>query len=133
MADGSPPGESIIGLARQLVRGLLDLAKLELTRGRQEIGAMLAESKAGAIRLGIAVLLLFLAVVALVDFIIQGIAALSGLPAWLTALLVFVVLAGLAGLFAWRGIRRIRIGEPKETIAAVKEDVAWAKRLLRRG
>ena len=77
MADGSPPGASIIGLARQLVRGLVDLAKLEITRGRQEIGAMLAESKAGAIRLGIAVLLLFLAGVALVDFLIPGVAALS--------------------------------------------------------
>ncbi len=32
-----------------------------------------------------------------------------------------------------RGIKQIRIGPPEETIAAVKEDITWAKRLLKRG
>jgi hypothetical protein len=49
------------------------------------------------------------------------------------ALLVTVSLIGIAGLLTWRGIRRIKIGPPEETIASVREEVAWAKRLMRRG
>ena len=127
-----PQRESLFGLARQLVRGFVDLARLELTRGRQEIGEMVSQSLSGVIRLAIAAALVILALVALVSFIILGIAALLGWPAWLVALLLVVVLLALAGLFAWLGIRRIKIGPPEETIASVKEDVAWAKRLLRR-
>jgi hypothetical protein len=32
-----------------------------------------------------------------------------------------------------RGVQRVRVGPPQETIDSVKEDVAWAKRLLKRG
>ncbi|MEP7040238.1 MAG: phage holin family protein [Chloroflexota bacterium] len=53
--------------------------------------------------------------------------------AWLTALFVFTTQLLVAGLIGWRGVRRIKIGPPKETIASVQEEVAWAKRLLRRG
>lgn len=127
-----PKGESIIGLARSVVRGLVDLARLEATRARQEIGEMVSESLSGVIRIAIAVALLLLALVALIVFLILGLAALTGLPGWLSALLVAIGLMVIAGLLAWLGIRRIRIGAPEETIASVKEDVAWAKRLLRR-
>lgn len=133
MRDGSPPGEGIVALARRLVTGLIDLAKLEVTRGLQELGASISEGKAAAIRFGIAVALVALALVALVIFFVDGLAALTGLPAWLAALIVFVALALLAVLFGVLGYRRVRrISLPEETIAAVKEDVEWAKRLLRR-
>lgn len=131
MAD-EPQRESLIGLARQLVRGLVDLARLELTRGRQEVGEMVSRSLSGVVRLAIAAGLVLLALVALVTFLILGVAALTGLPGWLVALLTVIVLLLVAALIAWLGIRRIRIGPPEETIASVKEDVAWAKRLLRR-
>ncbi len=127
-----PERESMIGLARSVVRGLVQLARLEATRGRQEIGQMVSESLSGVIRIAIAVGLVILALVALVVFLILGLAALTGLPGWLSALLVAVVLTFFAVILAWLGIRRIRIGPPEETIASVKEDVAWAKRLLRR-
>ncbi len=52
--------------------------------------------------------------------------------AWLTALFVFTTQLLVAALIAWRGVRRIKVGPPQETIASVKEEVAWAKRLLRR-
>ena len=67
------------------------------------------------------------------DFLILGLAALLGWPGWLVSLIVSVLLVAIAGLLAWRGIRRIKIGPPEETIASVKEEVAWAKRLIRRG
>jgi hypothetical protein len=53
--------------------------------------------------------------------------------AWLTALFVFTTQLLVAGLIAWRGVRRIKIGPPEETIASVREEAAWAKRLLKRG
>ena len=53
--------------------------------------------------------------------------------AWHTALFVFTTQLLLAALIAWRGVRRIKVGPPEETIASVREEVAWAKRLLKRG
>jgi uncharacterized membrane protein YqjE len=124
--------QSLFALARQLVSGFVALAKLELQHGRQEIGVMLAGVRQAAILLGIALALVFAAVITIVVALILGLAALTGLPAWLMALIVFFVLLALAGLLGWRGVRRIRIGAPEETIASVKEDMAWARRLMRR-
>jgi hypothetical protein len=52
---------------------------------------------------------------------------------WLAALLVVFLQLGLAGILVMRGVHQVRIGPPNETIESVKEDIAWAKRLLRRG
>ena len=55
---------------------------------------------------------------------------------WWVALIFVILLVVMAGLLAWRGIKRVTSTTftPEETIAAVKEDVEWAKtRLLRRG
>jgi putative superfamily III holin-X len=190
--DEPPPRQSAFALLRQLISGMVSLAKLELQHGRQELGAMLGEAGIGAamvaagfvvvlislatldvaIVLGIAAL--FEALPGLVDAIIVlivfvgvlvvavatgvgaarppgwaigvGLLALAvlavafALPpylgfqaAWHTALFVFTTQLLLAGLVAWRGVRRIKVGPPVETIASVREEVAWAKRLLRRG
>ena len=51
---------------------------------------------------------------------------------WHTALFVFTTQLLIAALIAWRGVRRIKVGPPEETIASVREEVAWAKRLMRR-
>ena len=131
--SGGARGESIVGLARQLIGGMVGLAKMEVRHGRQEIGAMLATTRSAAVRIGIGVGFLLLALIGFVAFVVLGIAALSGLPSWLVALIAFVVFALIAGFLAYSGIRGIRIGPPEETIASVKEDIAWAKRLLRRG
>jgi uncharacterized membrane protein YqjE len=129
---GEPRREGILELTRQLLGGVVQLVRLEVTHGRQEIGQMLAETRGGLIMIGVAVGLLVAALIAVVAFVILAIAALTGLPGWLVALLVFIVLAALAALLVYWGVRRIRIGPPEETIESVKEDVAWAKRLLRR-
>jgi hypothetical protein len=179
-----PRRESMIGLARRLAGGLVQLARLEMTRGRQEIGEMLAETKTGAILFGVAAgmgllalitvdVALVLGVVALfevipgiaaaiivvatfvvvaIGFALAGVAsagvaigllivaAIFAVPAyfgfnagWFAALYVLALQVTLAALFGMWGTRHVRIGPPQETIDAVKEDVAWAKRLLRRG
>lgn len=124
---------SVFALARQLIADVIALAKLELQHGRQEIGLMLAGAKRGAILIAIALALIFMALIALVAALILGLAALTGLPDWAMALIVFIVLLLVAAVLGYRGARRIRVGPPAETIASVKEEIAWARRLTRRG
>lgn len=131
--DSDAPRLSALALARRLVSGLVALARLEFQHGRQEIGAMLAQARGAVVLIGIAVALLFAALIALTVALILGVATLLGWPGWLVSLIVTLVLVALAGLLVWRGIRRIKIGPPEETIASVREEVAWAKRLIRRG
>ena len=125
--------QSVVALGRQLIAGFVALAKLEIKHGRQEIGQMLAGVGRGALLIGIALVLFVAALIAVVMALILGLAALTGLPSWLVSLVLVLLLVLFAGLFAWRGMRRIRIGPPEETIASVREEVAWAKRLIRRG
>jgi len=132
-SDAEAPRLSAFALARRLISGLVALAKLELQHGRQEIGAMLAEARGGVVMIGIAVALLFGALLSLTVALILGLAALLGWPGWVMSLVVTLLLIAVAALLTWRGIRRIRIGPPEETIASVREEVAWAKRLIRRG
>jgi len=94
---------------------------------------MLAQARGAVVLIGIAVALVFGAVISLTVTLILGLAALLGWPGWVMALLVTILLLLVAGLLTWRGIRKIKIGPPEETIASVREEVAWAKRLLRRG
>lgn len=130
-----PRSGSIFGLARQLVGGFVGLAKLELQHGRQEIGESLGHAKGGAINFALAAGLAIFALITFLVFVILGLSALTGWPGWLWALIVFLVLALLAGVFGWRGYGQVRQVKPKpeDTIASVKEDIAWAKRLIRRG
>jgi len=132
--DADEPRLSAFALVRRLVSGFVGLAKLELKHGRQEIGAMLVTARGGLLLFGIAAALVFAALISLTVFLILGLAALVGWPGWVMSLLVTFLLLLIAGVLAWRGIRRVRtIGPPVETIASVREEVAWAKRLIRRG
>ena len=126
------PKRSVFALVRQLVSGVVALAKLELEHGRQEMSAMLSRAKGGVVLLLIAFVLLFAALIAAVMALILGLAALAGWPGWLMALVVVIALVLLAGLLGWRGARRIKVGPPEQTIASVKEELAWAKRLIGR-
>lgn len=127
------PRLSAFALARRLVSGFIALARLEVQHGLQEVGGMLAEAKGAAILFGIAIGLVFAAIISLTVFLILAIAALLGWPGWVVALLVTLLLLLIAGLLVWRGIRKIKFGPPEETMASVREEVAWAKRLIRRG
>ena len=83
--------------------------------------------------LAIAAALAFMFLIGLVAFVM---AVLVAIGLWWVALIVLALLLVGAGLLAWRGIKRVTSTKftPEETIAAVKEDVEWAKnRLLRRG
>jgi uncharacterized membrane protein YqjE len=127
------PRPSMIGLARQLVSGVIELARLEATRGRQELGQMANDVKAGLLLMGLSFGLLFMALMVLLIFLVVFIAEVTGLRPWQVALFALVVLVLVGALLGILGFRRIRVGPPEETIEAVQEDIEWAKRLLRRG
>ena len=127
------PRLSAFALARRLVSGLVALARLEVQHGLQEIGGMLAEARGAMVLFGIALALVFAALISFTVFLILAIAALLGWPGWVVSLIVTFLLLGIAGFLVWRGVRKIKFGPPEETIASVREEVAWAKRLIRRG
>ena len=135
MTTGEAPRrrENAFTLVRRLVSGGVALAKLEVQRGRQEMARNLGHLKTGVIQLAIAAALAVLFVIGLLAFIM---AVLVAIGLWWVALILLLALVLVAGLLAWRGIKRVTSTKftPEETIAAVKEDVEWAKnRLLRRG
>lgn len=131
--DASRRRENAFTLVRRLVSGGVTLAKLEVRRGRQEIAANLRHLRGGIVLLADAAAQGLVFVIALVAFVI---AVLVAIGLWWVALIVLLLLLVAAGLLGWNGIRRVTSTKftPDETIAAVKEDIAWAKtRLLRRG
>jgi uncharacterized membrane protein YqjE len=131
--DRSRRRENAFTLVKRLVSGGVNLARLEVQRGRQEMARNLGQLKGGILMLAIAAALAFMFLIALVAFVM---AVLVAIGLWWVALIVIALLVLLAGLLAWRGIKRVSSTKftPEETIAAVKEDVEWAKnRLLRRG
>ncbi|MBA3587265.1 MAG: phage holin family protein [Chloroflexi bacterium] len=131
--DASRKRENAFTLVKRLVSGGVTLAKLEVRRGRQEMARNLGELKGGILLLAVAAALALVFLIGLVAFI-MAVLVLIGL--WWVALILLVLLLIGAGLLAWRGIKRVTSTKytPEETIAAVKEDVEWAKnRLLRRG
>ena len=131
--DASRKRENPFTLVKRLASGGVALAKLEVRRGRQEMARNLGELKGGIVLLAIAAALGLVFLIGLVAFI-MAVLVLIGL--WWVALILLVLLLIGAGLLAWRGIKRVTSTKytPEETIAAVKEDVEWAKnRLLRRG
>jgi hypothetical protein len=123
----------MIGLARQLVSGMIELARLEATRGRQELGQMANDVKAGMLMMGVSFGLLFMALMVLLIFVVLIIAEVTGLRPWVVALFSLILLLLIGSFVGILGFRKIRIGPPEETIESVKEDIEWAKRLLRRG
>ena len=132
MTTGQAPRrrESAFTLVRRLIGGGVALARLELQHGRQEVGERIGATTRGMILFGIAAAFGLLALIALVVLIISLLALL--VPTWLAALITLAVFVLLAIGFALWGKSRVRSPVPEETIASVKEDVEWAKRLLRR-
>ncbi|HEX7224731.1 MAG TPA: phage holin family protein [Candidatus Limnocylindria bacterium] len=135
MTTGDAPRrrENALTLVKRLVSGTVGLAKLEVQRGRQEIAQNLVHLRGGVVKLAIAAAIVVMFLIALLAFII---AVLVVIGLWWVALIFLVVLLLVAGLLGWRGIKQVTSTKftPEETIAAVKEDIAWLKtRLLRRG
>ena len=72
MTQSPEPRQSMFGLVGRLVSGAMELARLEATRGRQELGQMVDDTKQGALLLGIAGGLLFMALMVLLIFLVEA-------------------------------------------------------------
>jgi uncharacterized membrane protein len=134
MTTGDAPRrrENAFTLVRRLVSGGVGLAKLEVQRAKHEMASNLGHLRGGVIKLAIAAGLGLAFLISVLAFII---AVLVVIGLWWVALIVVLLLLLLAGLLAWRGIKQVSSTSftPEETIAAVKEDIEWAKsRLLKR-
>jgi uncharacterized membrane protein YqjE len=128
--DQPPRRESAFALVRRLVTGGVGLVRLEIQHGRQEVAERIRGNLRAAVMFGIAAALALLTLIAFVNLVIALIALLVPTP--IAALIVLLLFGVLAALFGFLGVRRVRSPVPEETIASVKEDIAWAKRLLRR-
>jgi uncharacterized membrane protein YqjE len=122
-----PLGELLKRLSQQvstLAHQEVELAKAELVAKGHVMGRAVGFFGAAAV-LGLCALgaLTALLILALDDAI----------PAWAAALVVTVIMAALAGLFALAGKRRLeQTGSPvpTEAIQSTKEDIKWAKTQL---
>jgi uncharacterized membrane protein YqjE len=105
----------------QLVHEELELAKAELSQ-KGELAAAGAGLFGGAAAIGL------LALAALTTCIILALA--NAIPAWLAALIVAVVYAGIAAVLAIQGRAKVKEAippVPEQTMQSVKEDAQWAR------
>ena len=106
----------------------------DLAAARQEVGEGLAHLRVGGLLLGVAIGFFTLGGMVLVLFTVSAVSAVTGLPLWVTALIVLLGVVVLGGLFAWLGYRRLQRARviPEQTLAAAKEDLEWAQQWTKR-
>jgi uncharacterized membrane protein YqjE len=103
----------------------LELAKAELTAKGKRLGT-------GAGLLGAAAIAAFLALAALTTCAIVALSA--AVPLWLAALIVALLLLGVASLLGLRGradIQRASPPVPEQAVESTKENMAWLKQEVR--
>ncbi len=117
-------GELLGDLMQQtgtLVRQEMKLATTELSDKASRVG-----KDVGALAVGGAVA--YAGFLALLAAIIIGLGQL-GLPWWIAALIVGVVVVGIGGLMVQKGLAALKHQNmmPQQTITSLKEDQTWAK------
>ncbi len=121
-------GELFAELSREtstLVHQEVALAKAELSTKASKIGKDAAFIGAGA-AIGYAG---FLALVATVIIVLAA----WGLPWWLSALIVGIVVAAIGGFLVQKGLDALKHEDmaPRETVQTLKENAQWAREQTR--
>lgn len=127
--DERSVGELLADLSREvttLVREELRLAKAEMSQKASNVGKDVGMIAAGA---AIAYAGMLALVAALVIIL-----ATVGVPWWASALLVGVIVTGVGGFLAWKGMQALKREDlvPHETIESLKEDVNEPASIRRR-
>ena len=122
--DDRSLGELFSDLARDtgtLVRQEVELARTEMTQKAVQAGKHIGFLVAGG-AIAYAGFLVILAAIAI------GLGQL-GVPWWLAALIVGVIVAAVGGFLVQRGLTALRQESlmPQRTVETLKEDVEWAK------
>jgi len=121
-------GELFGDLARDmgtLVSQELALARTELSEKAARVGKQVAMLAVG----GLVAYAGLLAIIAAVIVLIAD----RGVPLWVSALVVGLVVAGIGYLLVQRGISALRHEDlaPRQTIQSIKEDTQWVKEQVR--
>jgi len=126
--DDRSLGELFADLAREsstLLRQEVQLAKTELTQNASRLGKDAASIAVGG-------LIAYAGLLAILAAVIIGLAA-AGLPWWVSALLVGVIVAGIGYGLIQRGLTALKREDlaPRRTIETLQEDAQWAKEQVR--
>jgi MFS family permease len=119
---------SLAELVKQLSEQSSRLARQEVELAKAELAVKGKRAGIGAGMFGGAGMLGFYALGALVAAAILVLA--TAITAWLSALIIAVVLAAIAGVLALQGKTKVQQATPpvpEEATESVKEDVKWAK------
>jgi len=121
-------GELFGDLAREmstLVRKELQLAKTEVTATASAVGKDVAFIAAG----GFIAYAGFLALIATLVIILHAV----GLPLWLAALIVTVIVLGAGGILIMQGLDKLKKTQmmPQQTMQTLKEDQQFIKEQVR--
>ena len=108
-----------------LVSQELALARTELTEKASRVGKDIAMLAVG----GLVAYAGLLAIIAAVIVLIAD----RGVPLWVSALVVGLVVAGIGYLLVQRGITALKHEDlaPRQSIQSLKEDTQWAKEQIR--
>jgi hypothetical protein len=126
--NGGPPTDASRGeLVKRLSEQTSRLAHQEVELAKAELVLQGKRVETGLGMFGGAGALGFYALGALVAAAVLGLA--RAISAWLSALIIALVLGAIAGLLALQGKSKMREATPPvaEITASVKEDVQWAK------
>jgi len=126
--NGGHPHASVGELAKQLSEQTSRLAHQEIELAKAELVVQGKRVETGLGMFGGAGAIGFYALGALVAAAVLGLA--TAVSAWLSALIVALVLGGIAGLLALQGKSKMREATPlvaEQITATVKEDVQWAR------
>ncbi|MCS4277997.1 phage holin family protein [Mycetocola lacteus] len=117
-----PSKRSLIGLIADLPGQIVDLIKAEIEQLKVKAIHVGKNAGIGAVFVIVALIFVFFAVGTLVAVIILALALV--MPAWLAALIVFVLFllaAGVFGLLGWRSFKRI--SDEQGPIEGVRRDI----------
>ncbi|MBV9309912.1 MAG: phage holin family protein [Solirubrobacterales bacterium] len=127
-ATKPPDQASVAELVKQLSEQTSRLARQEVELAKAELAVKGKRAGIGAGMFGGAGVFTLYAVGALTAAAILGLA--TAMKGWLAALIVGIVLAGIAGLLALQGKSKVQQATPptpEQATESVKEDVEWAK------
>jgi TRAP-type C4-dicarboxylate transport system permease small subunit len=124
VTDERSLGDLFADLAREtgdLVRKEVALAKAEMSQKAARAGRDIAVLAVGG-------LIAYAGLLAMIAALIIGLGSL-GLPWWLSALLVGIVVAGIGYFMIQRGLNALKREDlaPKQTIESIKEDAEMIK------
>jgi TRAP-type C4-dicarboxylate transport system permease small subunit len=121
-------GELFADLARDMGRLIsqeIALARTEMTSTAARVGKDIAFLAVGG-------LVAYAGLLAIIGAVIAGLTAV-GVPLWLSALIVGVVVVAIGYVLVQRGLTALRQENlaPRQTIDSLKEDTQWAKEQVR--